>query len=366
MAQTMKSVPLETEHIAAGGKMVEFAGYSMPVQYTGIKEEHHVVRNGVGLFDVSHMGEVEFTGPDAMAAVDHLITNDISKLVDGQAMYTAMCHDNGGIVDDLVVYRLGPERIFVCVNAANREKDFEHMKSRKMPGNYEMVDRGDEFAQLAVQGPKAIQVVQSITDIDAAAIPYYHAANGKVAGVDCLVSRTGYTGEDGFEVYIPVAYAKAVFEGLMEAGIPAGIQLCGLGCRDTLRLESKFLLYGNDMSDDTNPLEAGLGWVTKLDRDTDFIGKSSIQGIKSSGVTRRLRGLVLQDRGVIRHDYPIFVGDNEVGIVTSGGYSPTLEQSIGLGYIAVDFCDAESVEIEIRGRRIPATTTKKPFYKRKD
>lgn len=366
MAQTMKSVPLEAQHIAAGGKMVEFAGYSMPVQYTGIKEEHHAVRNRVGLFDVSHMGEVEFRGPDALAAVDRLITNDISKLVDGQAMYTAMCHENGGIVDDLVVYRLAQDRVFICVNAANREKDFEHMRAHKMAGNFEMLDRGEEFAQLAIQGPLALDVVQSITDIDAAAVSYYHAANGKVAGIDCLVSRTGYTGEDGFEVYIPVAGAKAVFEGLMEAGAPVGMQLCGLGCRDTLRLESKFLLYGNDMTDDTNPLEAGLGWVTKLDRATDFVGKSAIQAIKSAGVTRRLRGLVLQDRGVMRHDYPIFVGDKEVGIVTSGGYSPTLEQSIGLGYIAVEHCDAERVDIEIRGRRLSATTTKKPFYKRID
>ncbi len=366
MAQTMKSVPLESQHIAAGGKMVEFAGYSMPVQYTGIKEEHHAVRNRVGLFDVSHMGEVEFRGPDALAAVDRLITNDISNLVDGQAMYTAMCHENGGIVDDLVVYRLAQDRVFICVNAANREKDFEHMKAHKMAGNFEMLDRGDEFAQLAIQGPLALQVVQAITDIDAAAIPYYHAKDGKVAGIDCLVSRTGYTGEDGFEVYIPVAGVKAVFDGLMEAGTPVGMQLCGLGCRDTLRLESKFLLYGNDMNDETNPLEAGLGWVTKLDRATNFVGKSAIQAIKTAGVTRRLRGLVLQDRGVIRHDYPIFVGDKEAGIVTSGGYSPTLEQSIGLGYIAVEHCDAERVDIEIRGRRLSATTTKKPFYKRKD
>ncbi|MEZ4461129.1 MAG: glycine cleavage system aminomethyltransferase GcvT [bacterium] len=365
MAQALKSVPLEAAHVAAGGKMVEFAGFNMPVQYTGIKEEHLAVRNAAGLFDVSHMGEVEFRGPNALAAVDHLVTNDISKLVDGQAMYTAMCHANGGIVDDLVVYRLGPERVLVCVNAANRDKDFAHMRAHTTL-DVDLVDRGDEFAQLAIQGPNAVAIVDALTDIDATAIGTYHAADGNVAGVPCLVSRTGYTGEDGFELYIPAQSAQTVFDALMEQGGKHGMLLCGLGCRDTLRLEARYLLYGNDMTDDTNPLEAGLGWVTKLDRPTDFVGKTALLRIKEEGVTRRLRGLVLTDRGVIRHDYPIFSGDAEVGIVTSGGYAPTLEKSIGLGYIDVAHAEATHVQIEIRGRRLSADVTKKPFYKRND
>lgn len=365
MAQALKSVPLEAQHLAAGGKMVEFAGFNMPVQYTGIKEEHFAVRKAAGLFDVSHMGEIEFRGPNALEAVDHLVTNDISKLVDGQAMYTAMCHPSGGIVDDLVVYRLGPERVFICVNAANRDKDFTHMREYTSL-DVDLIDRSDEFAQLAIQGPNALAIVASLADIDPSTVSYYHAKDGHIAGVPGLISRTGYTGEDGFELYIPADRAVEVFDAVVDAGAAHGLMLCGLGCRDTLRLEARYLLYGNDMTDDTNPLEAGLGWVTKLDRPTDFVGKSALKAVKANGVTRRLRGFVLRDRGVLRHGYPVYVDGACVGELTSGGYSPTLDQSIGLGYVAVESCDASQAQVEIRGRRLATELTKKPFYKRND
>jgi aminomethyltransferase len=253
--------------------------------------------------------------------------------------------------------------VLICVNAGNRDKDFAHMKAHAK-GRVEVVDRGDDYAQLAVQGPKAVALVATLSDIDVTAIGTYHARFGKVAGVECLISRTGYTGEDGFELYIPVASAQVVYDAVVQAGEAFGLVQCGLGCRDTLRLEAKMLLYGQDMSEDINPLEAGLAWVTKLDRPTDFVGKKALLAIKEKGVTRRLRGLVLKDRGVIRHDYKIMLDGQQVGLVTSGGYSPTLEQSIGLGYIDVEHCDVPMVDIEIRGRMVPAEVTKKAFYKR--
>lgn len=366
MSEALLSVALEARHIAAGGRMVPFAGYAMPVQYTGIKEEHFAVRNKAGLFDVSHMGEVEFKGPDALAAVDHLITNDIYKLVNGQAMYTAMCREDGGIIDDLIVYRLADDEVMICVNASNRAKDFEHMKSNTT-GNVTVTDRSDEFAQLALQGPLAMSILKTVCSLDLDALKPFHAAYGDVSGVRCLVARTGYTGEDGVELYIPVAQAEVVFDGIVQAGTPQGMMLCGLGCRDTLRLEARMLLYGQDITEDTNPLEAGLAWVTKLDRPTDFIGKRALLRIQEEGVKRRLRGFVLQDRGVLRPGYAVFQTDHDadqMGQLTSGTYSPTLEKSIGLGYVDSACADADTLYVDIRGKRALAEITRKPFYKR--
>lgn len=362
----IKQVPLHQHHVEHGGKMVPFAGFSMPVSYSGIKQEHFAVRNTVGLFDVSHMGEVEFRGPDALAALDRIITNDVSTLVDGQALYTAMCLEDGGIIDDLVVYRLSETHVFICVNASNREKDFAHL-AKHASGDVEVLDTSDSWAQLALQGPNAQSLLQTLTESNLAQIKYYHADFGKVGGVDgVLISRTGYTGEEGFEIYIPVDHAAEIFDAILAQGSSHDLSLCGLGCRDTLRLEAKYLLYGQDIDESTNPVEAGLNWIVKLGRDTDFVGRAAIEAVKLSGPTRRLRGFTLQGRGVMRGHYAIYLSgeDEKIGELTSGSFSPTLEQSIGLGYIDIQHANVETVDIDIRGRRIPASVTKKPFYKR--
>lgn len=366
MTDEIKHVPLEHRHEELGARMTPFAGYLMPVKYAGIKEEHHAVRDGVGLFDVSHMGEVEVKGPDAIEVVDGLVTNDVSTLEDGQAMYAAMCNEDGGIVDDLVLYRLAADHVLICVNAGNRDKDFAHMKAHAK-GDAELVDAGDDYVQLALQGPDAENVLQAVSDEHAEVLEnlgYYRATYGKVAGVTCLISRTGYTGEDGFELYIPADHGEAIFDAILDAGEPFDLQLCGLGARDTLRLEAKFNLYGQDMDESTNPIEAGLSWIVKLDKDTPFVGQQAIRQVKEQGPSRRLRGLILEGKGIIRHGYEIYVGDTKVGEVTSGSWAPTLEESIGLGYIDVDYADEPRVDIQIRKRRVPARVTKKPFYKR--
>lgn len=363
MADELKHVPLEERHVALGAKMVPFAGFLMPLQYTGIKEEHHAVRQRVGLFDVSHMGEVEIRGEDAVEVADYLVTHDVSKLVDGQALYTVMCNEQGGIVDDLLVYRLAEDHILLCVNAANRDKDFAHITTHAR-GEASIEDTGDDWAQLALQGPRAVALLAELTPAPLDEIAYFRARFGEVAGVRCLISRTGYTGEDGFELYIPAGQAAQVFDAIVEAGEVFELAMCGLGCRDTLRLEAKLHLYGQDMDDETTPFEAGLSWVVKLDREQDFVGKQALIEAKAQGPARRLRGLVVEGRGVIRPGYEIFVGDEQVGVVTSGSYSPTLEQSIGLGYLDVEHANVERVEVAVRKRRLPARVTRKPFYKR--
>jgi aminomethyltransferase len=366
VTEDVKHIPLEHRHIELGGRMVPFAGFLMPVQYSGIKEEHQAVRTGVGLFDVSHMGEVEIVGADAIEVIDGLVTNDASRLKDGQAMYAALCNEAGGIVDDVLVYRLAADHVLVCVNASRRAEDFAHMTAHAA-GGATITDTSDDYVQLALQGPDAPALLKKIAPGIGEAIDglrYYRAMRGEVAGVEMLISRTGYTGEDGFELYIPVAAAEGVFDAILKAGEAFGLRMCGLGARDTLRLEAKFNLYGQDMSEATNPIEAGLGWTVKLDKKTPFVGQEAIRAVKEEGVSRRLRGLVLQEKGIIRPGYGIFVGDEKVGEVTSGSWAPTLEESIGLGYIDVDFVDAPVVDVQIRKRRVPARLTNKPFYKR--
>jgi aminomethyltransferase len=359
----LRRIPLEGRHIELGAKMVPFAGFLMPLQYTGIKDEHLAVRERAGLFDVSHMGEVVIRGPEAIAVVDGLVTNDASKLVDGQAMYTVMCREDGGIVDDLIVYRLAEDHVMICVNAANRDKDFAHMVAHAR-GDATVVDEGDRYVQLAIQGPMAQTILGRITDIDLGALGAFRCQQGKVAGVDTLIARTGYTGEDGFELYVPTEGGPTVFDALMACSSRDELVLCGLGCRDTLRLEARLHLYGQEMDETIDPFEAGLSWVVKLDKQTPFVGQSALQRIKAEGVKRRLRGLVIEGRGIIRPGYDIFVGERRVGHVTSGTYSPTLEHSIGLGYIDIDHADLPHVEVDVRGRRLEATVTKKPFYSR--
>jgi aminomethyltransferase len=361
-----KHIPLEHRHEQLGGRMTPFAGFLMPIKYTGIKEEHLAVRNNVGLFDVSHMGEVEVKGPEAIKVVDGLVTNDVSTLVDGQAMYAALCNEDGGIVDDLVLYRLAEDHVLICVNAGNRDKDFAHMRAHAA-GDAELTNTSDDYVQLALQGPNAEKVLRTIyagSDEELSGLGFYRAMFGEVAGVRTLISRTGYTGEDGFELYIPAERGEAVFDALLEAGQPFDMAMCGLGARDTLRLEAKYNLYSQDMDESTNPIEAGLSWIVKLDKDTPFVGQEALREVKREGPSRRLRGLVLEGKGVIRHGYELYVDDEHVGEVTSGSWAPTLEESIGLGYIDIAYADEPKVEIQIRKRRVPAKVTKKPFYKR--
>jgi len=361
-SQETKQLVLEAKHREAGATFAPFAGYAMPVKYEGFKAEHIAVRERAGLFDVSHMGEVEVTGPEAIASVNRVVTNDVAKLADGQALYTVMCKEDGGIVDDLIVYRLAEDRVFICINAARDAVDWAHMQAHAT-GDAEWTHRSAAFAQLAVQGPKAEAIVAALNP-EASRLGSFRCAELEVAGVTCLVARTGYTGEDGFELYIPVGSAEAVFDAVVEAGRAHEMAMCGLGCRDTLRLEAKLHLYGQDMDEDTNPYEAGLAWTVKLGKDEDFVGKQALERIKAEGVTRRLRGLVIEGRQAPRTGYAILAGGEEVGQVTSGTYSYTLEHSIGLGYVDVARANDEVVQVQIRKKMVDAKVVKKPFYVR--
>ncbi len=349
-------------HRKLNAKIVEFAGYYMPIQYAGILQEHRRVRTSVGLFDVSHMGEFFITGDDALAFLQKVTINDVGKLAVNQVQYSAMCYDDGGIVDDLLVYRL-PDRYMVVVNASNLDKDWQWMQQHLLP-NAAMVNRSDELSLLALQGPKAEETLQKITDLPLGDIPFYWLREGEAAGVEMIVSRTGYTGEPGFELCFPRQYSEQVWDAVMTAGEAFDIEPIGLGARDTLRLEMKYCLYGNDIDKTTNPIEAGLGWITKIDKG-DFIGREAIRKVKEEGVTRKLVGFQVAGKAFPRHGYKIFQGDEEIGYVTSGTFSPMLEKGIGMGYVAVAASKVGTpIEIEIRGKRTPATVVKTPFYKK--
>jgi aminomethyltransferase len=343
--------------------MVEFAGWEMPVQYAGIIEEHEAVRTRVGLFDVSHMGEVVFRGPRALEALNRLFTNDLSKVADGQAQYGCLCRETGGIVDDVVVYRRAAEDLLVCVNAGNRQKDFEWLAGHA--GGADVRNESDAWAQLALQGPLAAQLLQRLTPLDLSPIRSYRFGHGDVAGVPCLVARTGYTGEDGFELFCGPEAAPRLWDALVEAGRPEGIQLCGLGARDSLRLEMGYRLYGSDMDDGRTPLEAGLGWVVKLDKG-EFIGRDALVRQKEQGLARKLVGFVLTDAGIARHGYPVVQDGRKIGEVTSGTRSPSLKTSIGLAYVPPALAaEGSTFAVEIRGRPAAAKVVKTPFYTRK-
>lgn len=356
-------VPLHEEHLALTAQMVSFAGYLMPVKYTSIKEEHHAVRQQAGLFDVSHMGQVEVRGVGALAQLNYWITNDVSVLPVGKALYTVMCNDEGGVIDDLVVYRLEEDRFLLCVNAANRRRDMAHFLANKLDVDVEIDDLSDRTVQLAIQGPRAEVILSRLTEYDLSEIPFFGVAQTSVAGVDTLVARTGYTGEDGFELYLPAEHGRQVFRSFLEF-VPDELTLCGLGCRDTLRLEAGLALHGQDLDETISPLEGGLGWVVKLDKIGDFIGKSALRAEKSRGPARVRRGFILEGRGVLRSGYSILHEAQEIGQITSGGYSPTLESSIGLGYLQQDSKSLEKVEVEIRGKSLLARVVRPPFYRR--
>ncbi len=355
--------PLFETHVRARARLVEFAGWEMPVQYAGILSEHEAVRTRVGLFDVSHMGEVVFRGPKAMEALGRAFTNDLSKVQDGQAQYGCLCKDDGGIVDDVVVYRRSQEDLLVCVNAANRAKDFEWLSSRA--SGADVRNESDGWGQLALQGPLAAQVLQRLTRLDLSAIRTYRFATGEVAGIPCIAARTGYTGEDGFELFCPADRAAGLWDALAEAGRAERLEPCGLGARDSLRLEMAYRLYGSDMDDSTTPLEAGLAWVVKLDKGP-FVGRDALLAQKARGLSKKLVGFVLTGAGIARHGYPVLQDGREVGTVTSGTRSPSLGTSIGLAYVPTSLAaEGSTFAVGIRGRPVAARVVKTPFYTRK-
>lgn len=354
----MRHTPLFAAHSRLGARFVDFGGWEMPVQYSGIIAEHMAVRSAAGVFDVSHMGEIELRGPGALAAAQYLTANDVRRLEDGQAQYSLLLLPGGGIVDDIMVYRVHAERLLVCVNAANTAKDLAWILEHA--GTAEVVDRSADTALLALQGPAAARIVTELGSVDVAALPRFACASTTVAGVSVLAARTGYTGEDGWELFCASQDAVRLWEALIDAGA----QPIGLGARDTLRLEAALPLYGNDLDETTTPLEARLGWVVHYDKG-EFIGREALLAQRSAGVGRRLCGFVLDDRGIARPGYPILQDGIEIGRVTSGTQSPTLGKAIGLGYVPRDSAATGTMlAVEIRGRTVPAHVVALPFYRR--
>jgi aminomethyltransferase len=351
--------PLYARHAAAGARMVPFSGWEMPIQYSSIVEEHRAVRGRVGIFDVSHMGEFWITGPGALETINRLICNDPTRLVDGQALYSPMCNERGGILDDLLVYRVSAERFLMVVNAARHWYDLEWVQLHAR--GCRVRDATYWTALLALQGPAAQEQLQLLTDVELSQIRSYHFARGaKVASVRAMVARTGYTGEDGFEIYTAWDDAQTVWDAVVQAGA----QPCGLGARDTLRLEAGYLLHGNDIDEETTPLEAGLGWTVKLEG-RDFIGSDALRRQKAEGLRKRLCGLAVRDRAIARHGSPIFYQGEHVGTVTSGSYAPWVEENIAMGYVPPAIAQpGTEVAIEVRSRRVAAEVTRLPFYKR--
>lgn len=359
----LKYIPLNDLHVKLGGKMVPFAGYSMPVRYSSDIEEHMAVRNGVGVFDVSHMGEFSITGPNALDLIQRVTSNDASKLVDGQAQYSCLPNETGGIVDDLIVYRIEENDYLIVVNASNIEKDWNWF-SRFNTKGAKMKNLSDDICLFAVQGPKATEVLQKLTSVDLSTIKYYHFAIGDFAGVqNVILSNTGYTGAGGFELYVNKDDAQNVWDAVFDAGKNAGVKPIGLGARDTLRLEMGFCLYGNDIDDTTSPLEAGLGWITKFTK--DFTNADNLKKQKEQGVKRKLVGFRMIDKGIPRHDYQIKDdAGNVIGKVTSGTISPVLNTGIGLGYVVSERAlPGTEIFIDVRGRNLKASVEKPPFIK---
>ena len=359
----MKDTSLTNKHISLGAKMVPFAGYNMPVQYEGINAEHSTVRNGVGVFDVSHMGEFILKGEKALDLIQRVTSNDASKLYDGKIQYSCLPNETGGIVDDLLVYRLSSDSYMLVVNASNIEKDWDWISKYNTEG-VEMHNISDKTSLLAIQGPKAAEALQSLTDIDLGSMEYYTFSKGRFAGVDnVLVSATGYTGAGGFEVYFENEHADQIWDAIFEAGKAFNIKPIGLGARDTLRLEMGFCLYGNDIDDTTSPIEAGLGWITKFTK--DFTNSAALLAQKEAGIQNKLVGFEMIDRGIARHDYQIADAEgNIIGRVTSGTQSPSLQKAIGMGYVTKPFAkEGSEVFILVRNNKLKAKVVKFPFVK---
>jgi len=367
-APQLKLTPLNAIHRQMGGRMVDFGGWDMPVQYpAGTIEEHLRTRTHAGLFDVSHMGEIDVKGTDAIAFVNRLTSNDVTKLVDGQAQYSAQTTPQGTIIDDLLVYRLAADHLLLVVNASTTEKDWEWIKSHHSGESVELKNVSADYCQIALQGPDAQSILQKLTDLPLSEIKYYHFTHGSVDGVAGIVSRTGYTGEDGFEVYAPADRAEQLWNKILEAGqtgTPTGVLPCGLAARNTLRLESGMALYGNDIDDATTLLEANLGWICKLDKG-DFTGREALARQKEEGVKRKLVGFEVTDRGIARDHQEVLVDGERIGHVTSGSPAPFLKKNIGLAYVPVEYASiGQQIQIDVRGRLVGAQVVKTPFYKR--
>jgi len=362
----MKKTAFYNIHKQAGAKIVEFAGFEMPVQYSGIIDEHKTVRTTVGMFDVSHMGEFEIRGKDALALVQRVTTNDASKLQEGKVQYSSMCYPDGGIVDDLLVYRF-KDHFMLVVNAANLQKDFDWITSNKGSLDVEVLDKSDSYSLIAVQGPKSLLTLQKLTAVNLSSLPYYTFQQGKLAGIEMIISRTGYTGELGFELYFDssVPVSERIWNAIVDAGKEFGIKPIGLGARDTLRLEMGFCLYGNDIDKTTNPLEAGLGWITKLGKG-DFIGRDVLLKVNADGLKRKLVGFVIDDEKAFpRHGHEIRIQGANVGHVTSGTVSPILEKGIGMGYVPIGAdVPGKAVDIIIRNKEAKASIVKIPFLQK--
>ena len=357
-----KRTALFDKHVSLGAKIVPFAGFEMPVQYSGVTEEHFAVREKVGIFDVSHMGQIFVEGPTAKDLLQYVTTNNLDTLETGKAQYTCLPNGNGGIVDDLIIYKMADEKYFVVVNASNIEKDWNHLVKHNERFGAKLTNASDDMSLIAVQGPKAAETLQKLTDTNLADLPYYHFTEGTVAGVqDVIISNTGYTGSGGFEIYFRNGDAVKIWEALTEAGEEFGLIPCGLASRDTLRLEKGFCLYGNDIDDTTSPLEAGLGWITKFDK--DFVDKERLAKQKEEGITKKLVGFEMQERAIPRHDYPVVDAEgNVIGRVTSGTMSPMKSTGIGLAYVdKPHYKTGTDIYIQIRNKNIPAKVVKTPF-----
>lgn len=346
-----------------GARMVDFGGWDMPVQYSGIVDEHHAVRKASGLFDVSHMGEIEIRGPEAERLVNYVATNDASRLRDGQAQYSALLYDHGGFVDDILVHRVRADEFFLCVNASNQEKDFAHLREHNR-FDAEVIFASERYVQLALQGPHALEILQTLTPVELNAIRYYWFTDGEVCGAPARIARTGYTGEDGFELYVAPGEAEHLWRAILAAGAPYGIRPAGLGARNTLRLEAKMALYGHEIDATITPWEAGLGWIVKLDKG-DFVGRQALVRQQEAGVARQLVGFAMVGRGIGRDGYEVLCDGQPVGWVTSGSPSPTLNRNIGLCYLPVELATVgRTLQILVRHQPVEAVTVPTPFYKR--
>jgi aminomethyltransferase len=366
--ENLKKTPLNDAHRRLGGKMVEFGGWDMPVQYSaGVIEEHLRTRTSAGLFDVSHMGEIWVEGADAIAFVNRLTTNDVTKLVDGQAQYSALTNENGGVVDDLLVYRFDFDKLLLVVNASTTDKDWDWITSHKKDELITLTNASKDYCQIAVQGKEAIKILRNLTDTELSDIKYYHFTTGKVDDIDAIISRTGYTGEDGFEIYAAAEYAEKLWNSFLEwgrYGEADGILPCGLAARNTLRLESSMSLYGHEMDDEITPLEAGLGWICKLNKG-EFIGREALAQQKQEGLKRKLVGFEMTERGIGRDGFDVYINDEKVGFVSSGSPAPFLKKNIGLAFVPAEFANVgQEIKIDVRGKHLSAQIVPTPFYKR--
>ena len=360
--ENVKRTSLYENHLKSGGKIVTFAGYQLPIQYEGIIEEHNAVRGAAGLFDVSHMGEIQVKGKDALKYLQHMLTNDLSKLVNNQVIYSLMCYENGGVVDDLLVYKYDDEYYYLVVNASNKDKDYAWLKDNIGSFNVNLIDISESISEVALQGPKAEEILQKLVDYDLSGIKFFcFRQDINLSGINVMISRTGYTGEDGFEIYADNEGIKKVWSEILNSGKDLGVMPTGLGCRDTLRFEANLPLYGDELSKDITPIEAGYGFFVKLDKE-DFIGREALKKQKEEGLKRKIVGFKMEDRGIPRHGYLVFSEDKEIGFVTTGYYSPTLKENIGLAMVDAAHSNlGDEIYIQVRNKQLKAKVVSRKF-----